>query len=350
MRKETYQKLEEYSKNLAETFGVSEHSISRGHEFTVEPSMRQKLEDAVQLNSDFLSQINVVPVDEMKGETLMLGVTSSIAGRVDTDKNARQGIGFTGLTSHSYECKNVQYDTALPYVQLDMWAKFPDFANRIANQKIKRIALDRIMIGFNGTSAAKETNREENPLLQDVNIGWLENVRQNAADHVLKTAKLVKGSQDALAKYKLKANEYKTLDALVNEAKYNVIAEEFRDDTELVVLLGSDLMFSNYAPYQNEIKPTEKVAGDVIMAQKRIGGLKAVTVPFFPKNALLITRLDNLSLYYQADSTRRKWLDDAQRDRYLDLLSNNECYVVENYKAVAFVENITTLELPDSEK
>lgn len=45
---------------------------------------------------------------------------------------------------------------------------------RIRNAIVKRQALDRIMIGFNGVKRAKTSNRAENPLLQDVNKGWLQ--------------------------------------------------------------------------------------------------------------------------------------------------------------------------------
>lgn len=66
------------------------------------------------------------------------------------------------------------YDTTIGYAQLDAWAKFPDFQTRIRDAIVTRQGLDRIMVGFNGTSAAPNTDRNANPLLQDVNIGWLE--------------------------------------------------------------------------------------------------------------------------------------------------------------------------------
>ncbi len=69
--------------------------------------------------------------------------------------------------------------------KLDAWAKFPDFQARVRNQIIRQQALDRIMIGFNGTSAAVETDRVANPLLQDVNIGWLQHYRDNAPARVM---------------------------------------------------------------------------------------------------------------------------------------------------------------------
>lgn len=43
----------------------------------------------------------------------------------------------------------------------------------------------------------------------------------------------------------------------------------------------------------------------MIISQKRIGGLQAVRAPYFPDNALLITRLDNLSIYWQNETRRR---------------------------------------------
>ncbi|KGA70305.1 phage major capsid, P2 family protein [Yersinia enterocolitica] len=39
-----------------------------------------------------------------------------------------------------------------------MWSKFPDFQTRIRDAIVKRQALDRIMIGFNGTHRAKTSD------------------------------------------------------------------------------------------------------------------------------------------------------------------------------------------------
>ncbi len=64
---------------------------------------------------------------------------------------------------------------------LDAWAPFPDFHQRWTQCRCQSdCSVDRIMIGFNGTSAAATTNRSTNPKLQDVNIGWLKNPHQCA--------------------------------------------------------------------------------------------------------------------------------------------------------------------------
>ncbi|WP_234813173.1 P2 family phage major capsid protein, partial [Xanthomonas citri] len=43
--------------------------------------------------------------------------------------------------------------------------------------------------GFNGTHAAADTDRAAFPLLEDVNIGWLQQYRTNAAQRVLASGK-----------------------------------------------------------------------------------------------------------------------------------------------------------------
>nr|VXZ92016.1 phage major capsid protein, P2 family [Klebsiella pneumoniae] len=71
-----------------------------------------------------------------------------------------------------------------------------------------------------------------------------------------------------------------------------------------------------------------------------MGGLQAVRAPYFPANALLITRPDNLSIYWQEDTRRRSVIDNPKRDRIENFESVNEAYVVEDYRCAALVENI----------
>ncbi|MGE9715608.1 P2 family phage major capsid protein, partial [Escherichia coli] len=89
-----------------------------------------------------------------------------------------------------------------------------------------------------------------------------------------------------------------------------------------------------------EQENSEKLAADMIISQKRMGGLQAVRAPFFPPNALLITRLDNLSIYWQEDTRRRSVIDNPKRDRIENFESVNEAYVVEYYRCAALEENI----------
>ncbi|MCV5360357.1 phage major capsid protein, P2 family, partial [Escherichia coli] len=78
-------------------------------------------------------------------------------------------------------------------------------------------ALDRIMIGFNGVKRAKTSNRSENPLLQDVNKGWLQKIREDAPDHVMGST--TTGGETTPGAVKVgKGGEYANLDAVVMDA------------------------------------------------------------------------------------------------------------------------------------
>lgn len=72
--------------------------------------------------------------------------------------------------------------------------------------------------------------------------------------------------------------------------------------------------------------------------------MQAIRVPFFPDNTILITRLDNLSIYWQDGTRRRHLMDNPKRDRIENFESVNEAYVVEDYQCTALIENIQILE------
>ena len=65
---------------------------------------------------------------------------------------------------------------------------------------------------------------------------------------------------------------------------------------------------------------------------------------FFPANAILITRLDNLSLYWQEGARRRNVIDNPKRDRVENYESSNDAYVIEDYDGIALIENIEIVE------
>ena len=193
------------------------------------------------------------------------------------------------------------------------------------------------MIGWHGTSVAPKTNRVANPMLQDVNIGWLQHIRVDAPAKVMDEG--VEGSGKI---YVDDTNgDYKNLDAVVFDAVNELIAPWYQDDTDMVVVLGRKLLADKYFPIINDASDNQnKLAGQVLVSQKQLGGLKAVRVPFFPDNAMLVTKLENLSIYWQEGARRRHVKDEPERDRVVNYESSNDAYVVEDYDCVALIENI----------
>jgi hypothetical protein len=73
----------------------------------------------------------------------------------------------------------------------------------------------------------------------------------------------------------------------------------------------------------------------------RIGGLQGVQVPFIPDGTMMVTTMENLSIYYQNGGRRRHVMDNPKRNRIENYESSNEAYVLEDFGAGAVVENIT---------
>ncbi|OBU84551.1 phage major capsid protein, P2 family [Chromobacterium subtsugae] len=338
MKTDTRNVFTQLLEQIAKLNGVSAAAVEKS--FSVQPTIQQKLETRIQESSEFLSRININGVDELEGEKLGLGIFGTVAGRTKvTPTNPRRPRNLGDLNSHKYRCEFTEFDTAIPFVQLDAWAKFPDFQTKLRDVIVKQQALDRMMIGFNGVSVAEQTNREKFPLLQDVNKGWLQQYREHAPERVM--AEVKKGSGKVMIGAKEKGGDYANLDALVMDAVAGLIDPAMAGNPDLVVVLGRDLLHDKYFPIVNQDnKPSEQMAADVVISQKRVGGLPPVSVPYFPAGAMLITPLSNLSIYYQSGSRRRHLREEPDYNQVANYESNNEAYVVERYEAGCLVENI----------
>lgn len=336
MKNTTRQQFNAYLANQAQLNGVP----SATEQYTVEPSIQQKVETRIQESSEFLKKINMTPVTDQKGEALGLGISGGIASRTNTKNGKRRepkNVGEVGRI-YTYVCEKTNFDTAIPYNKLDSWARDPKFQEKIRDAVLKQHALDRITIGFNGTHVADDTDIDVNPLLQDVNIGWLQKYRDNAPESVMTesevgTGKVTVGSG---------ATNYKNLDALVKDSVDNLIDPIVRDDSDLRVILGRDLKQSrDFNMVNDNNTPTEVIAVNSLLMLDKVGGITIEpTPPNFPSDTILITPLDNLSIYYQEGSRRRNHKDEPEYDRVAFYESDNEAYVVENYKAGCLIENV----------
>lgn len=337
--------------------------------FNVNPAVEQRLEAKMAESSEFLQAINVIPVINQTDVTLGLGATRTIAGRTDTSgAGERSATDPTGSSQiNTYTCRQTNFDWAMRYALLDAWRHRPEFQTLLRDAILAQQARDRIMIGWNGTSVAATTDRDANPMLQDVNEGWLHKIRTRAPAQVFNdgnlTVKTDGTNNAALKKIYIKPDvelfdaqavynatggsahavaDYSSLDALVLDAK-RMLPEWYRTRTDLVVIIGQDLVDDKYFTIAQKTgaTATEVEATDrIIRSTKQIGGLEAVMVPFFPATSILITTLSNLSIYVQEGTRRRQLADEPKKDRIANYESVNEDYVVEDYELVVLVENI----------
>lgn len=325
------QQYAELQEALAEAYGVE----SSARMFSVDPTIAQELNDAITAKADFLERINVTPVSEIKGEKVFIGVNGPVTGRTNTKTTDREAKDASALDNTQYELADTQSDVGLPYAKIDAWAKFPDFKERYSAAVQKRIAQDRIVIGFHGTHAAPQTDLEKFPKLQDVNKGWLQQLREQAPQQVLKegatAGKVTLGA----------GGDYANLDALVHDTK-QMVDEILREDGDLVAIIGTDLLAADKAKLYTKQgdTPTEKERIENAQVIATYGGLPAYSVPNFPVNAVLVTSWDNLSIYFQDTSWRKQTIENPKRSRVEDYNSRNEGYVIEQLEKIAFTENV----------
>lgn len=335
MKNETRKLFNKMKADLAALYGVDTVSES----FAATPSLQQTLETKIQQSSVFLSKINMPLVTELAGEKIGLGISSTIASTTNTNAQDRVPFDPTSLDNFGYFCQEIDFDVALKWSKIDQWAKFPDFVNLYRSAITTRQALDRIMIGWNGTSRAATSNRVSSPLLQDVAKGWIQKTRESAPARVItqvgSTGKIQIGDSVSAAA------GFKNLDALVMDMVGSLIDVWHRKDPNLIVLLSDDLMADKYFPLVNKVQDnSEKISADMIISQQRVGGKQAVTVPHFPSGKIVITSLQNLSIYIQEGSRRRIIRDNPARNQIEDFQSSNDDFVVEDFGMIAVAENI----------
>ncbi|MFW2000718.1 phage major capsid protein, P2 family [Acinetobacter ursingii] len=331
MRPETRTKYNKVMVELANLNNVENVS----QKFNVTPTVQQKLEDRIQQSSEFLKKINIFLVVEQSGSAVGLGISRPIASRTNTDATERQATDPTYMDERFYICRKTDFDTAIKYQKLDQWAKFKDFYARFRGAIVKRQALDRIMIGFNGTSIAANTDITANPLLQDVNKGWLQKMREENPSRVMKSGavqnKITVG----------KTGDYKNLDALVMNIVDEMIDDVHQGNPDLVVMCNRKTVSDKYFPLVNKDQDnSEKLSADIIISQKRMGGLATYSVPFFPEGIILVTTFDNLSIYVQEGARRRTVIDNPKRDQIENYESSNEDYYIEDLGLACMAENI----------
>lgn len=328
------QKYEQLKGILTKSYGVT--CVTK--EFSLEPSVEQRLQDKIVEQSTFLSKINVITVDEMKGQNILGYASGPASGRTDTSgEKERLPRNLLGMDSVGYELFKTDSDVYLLYATMDAWARFTDFAERYTRYVQERIANDRELIGWHGEKAAADTDIKTYPLLQDVNKGWLQYMRENRPANILSEG-------DTAGKIRIGVGgDFTSIDHAVCDLK-QAIPSWLRKD--LVVLVGDELVGAEATRLYQAIvdDPVKKLSAT--QSLNLFGGLPWDTPSNFPSRGLVITSYKNLSIYVQAGSWRRHLKDKPEKNRAEDFNSRNEGYVVENPDAFVGLE-FENVELPD---
>lgn len=315
--------LHNYAAGLAKANGA--HDASRY--FALSAPVETRLRNSLLQESEFLRLINVMDVDQISGQVISAGRPGIYTGRKRDGRFSRP----LGVDGNEYKLVETDSGSYLPYSLLVVWANAgseEEFFQKIQAFSNESFALDMLRIGFNGTSIADDTDPEANPNGEDVNIGWHQIVKSRSPEQIV-TDELTLG----------KGGDFISLDAAVTDLIHTNILEQYRNDPRLVVLASADLIGADATSMMNMVdRPTEKVAAQLISRQ--IAGRQAYSPPFMPEGRLIVTTLDNLHIYTQGGTRKRKaeWNDDRKRfeNNYLRM----EGYAVEHDELYASFDKI----------
>lgn len=314
---------------MASSYGVADVTKT----YAVDPVKAQEVRGVTMENVDFLSKINIVPVDNQSGEAVGIETSGMIAGRTNTTISDREARDPTGTSGTPYFCNQTNFDTYITYQKLDAWAHKKNFKSIVSQQILRLIALNKITIGWFGESVAADTDPAANPKGQDVAKGWIQKLREQSPENFL-----TEGATAGEIRIGT-GGDYINLDVAVNDIK-RMIDDVHQEDGDLVAIIGSELLGDSQAKFYAEHGnlPSEKSRIQDAQVIGTYGGLPAYKIPQFPSRGILVTSWKNLSIYEQNGTIRRRIEDNPRRDRIDSYYSENIDYVIENLNKIAGLE------------
>ncbi|MEI6896264.1 MAG: P2 family phage major capsid protein [Psychromonas sp.] len=336
-----------YKKAVALTNNVTDVS----EKFSVTPAATQKIVAQMRESNWLLGKINIVPVLNQKGEALGLGVTGMIASRTNTKAGTERKTKVVyNMDAMAYLCEQTNFDSHIRYDQLDAFAHLKNFNQIITSQTREQIDMNKVTIGFHGTSVSADTDASKNPNGEDVNKGWFQAIRDHNPDAMLVEGKTEGEIRIGIGEAMVEDDEGNltgaglgdilNLDLAVMNVK-GLLGDTCINASDLVAIIGTDLLSYDKAKFYalQGNTPSEKSRIEDKQVIGTYGGLPAFSVPTFPPTGILVTSFKNLSIYIQKDSIRRSV---AKKNDNLDQLENfesmNMAYVIEQLDKAAALE------------
>lgn len=201
-----------------------------------------------------------------------------------------------------------------------------EFEDEVSAFFAQAYALDMLRVGFNGVAISETTDPETYKKGEDVNIGWHALAKTYGDGKQILTEPLSLGE----------SGTWKNIDLLANHLITELIAEPFRDDPRLVVLVGAELAATQRLKLFNAAdRPVDINAAQMVTSS--VAGRFAFIPPFMPGKRLAVTTLENLHIYTQSSTRWFRAEFDDEENEYVNSYLRNEGYALgepELYAAV----------------
>ncbi|MDD0823096.1 P2 family phage major capsid protein [Mannheimia sp. AT1] len=294
--------------------------------FDDNPAEQTKLLNRLKQNRLF-KLLNLVQTRYPQGEAI--GLFTPIAGTTNTDV-AERSPKHALAPAQKYDCEQVNIDSYIRYEKMDAYNLENSLEERLNHLLDDNLLRGLLMLGWQGVSRTSTSNPQLNPLAQDVKKGWLQKIREGKPQAVINGASVGEGQT------------FKNINSLIKQG-LSKISPAYSTGGDMIAICGRNIIGEEIIQFEHT-DLSENLADLLTLCQKTKGGLKAVSIPYFPSNAILITRLDNLSLYVHLNNIRRRVIDEPRKDSVQTFYSLNIDYIVEDFNACCLIENIEIIE------
>ncbi|MUK91560.1 phage major capsid protein, P2 family [Aliivibrio fischeri] len=312
--------LDEYCAKQCEVFKRPDVSKQFAISGPIETQLKNKLMESV----DFLTLITVEDVDQKTGQVIEVGTNKLHTGRKKGGRHTTSG----SVDGNTYNLVETDSCAVASWDLLSVWAnsgKPGEFMKRLNENAMLNFAQDILRVGFNGTSIAETTNPTTSPNGEDVNKGWNQLVLEKSPKQIIDVDVYL--DPDG-------GGDYRNLDAMASDLINTKIHPALRNDPNLVVLVGADLLsFEQARLYDAATTPTEKKAAQQL--PNSIAGRRAMSPPFFPGMRMTVTTLKNLHVYTQKNTRHRKSEHSEERKQHENSYLRYEGYAVGAHEGYA---------------
>ncbi|WP_343710930.1 P2 family phage major capsid protein [Kosakonia radicincitans] len=306
--------------------GDSRTDFNEGRRFSLGGNKENILRASILESGWMMEQITLRDVNALSGNAINVGASELHTGRVMNGRFHKK-VSVNGTEfwlSETDTCATIGYGEMSDICNLGHAGDFDEVMDTFFSQAY---SLDMLRIGFNGSSISETTDPEVNKKGEDVNIGW----------HAL-AKDYQKGKQIISEPLTLgETGKWKNIDLLANYLITRVIAEPFREDPRLVVMVGAELAAQQRLRLFNAAdRPADISAAQ--MATSSVAGRFAFIPPFMPGKRLAVTTLSNLHIYTQANTRYFRAEFDDDNCEYVHSYLRNEGYALGNPELYAAVD------------
>lgn len=276
---------------------------------------------------DFSKNINIVTVEDRNGESFLGNIGNPASSRTDVSKQDRETYSLLSPTTR-YNCAQMNTDVSVKYPLLNKWSASSsrDFSKSYVDYTLQRVGIDRLIAGWHGSEQTNpNTSPTHDPLLRNLSMGWLASMIDQRPERVLGSESgqtiMIGSANSADANF-----VFKNLD----EAVISAIAKiPPLHRNNLVCLIGDELLAQEQMRvYGSDSFIYEKHKNEAMF--NSFGNIPRLDCIGFPSLGLVVTSIDNLSIYIKSGTAFRQFRNNVKREQIEDYQTCELAYVVEN--------------------